>query len=185
MDEDTSSPDSAPIKRSFIVNNETEVKYEPQDSKKSGKGVLLIIGILAILVVGGFFLNQKFKILPGGSETTQVESSPTPTPSPSPTPQPILNRSEWSFEVLNGSGVTGQAKKIADQIKALGYEVVKTGNADKSNYTDSQILAKEELLEKIDLVIADLKDIIKIASVAGELTEGTASARIIIGKDSI
>lgn len=189
--DDTSSQESAPIKRNFIINEDSELKYQPKDSQGSGKGVLLIIGILAILLVGGFFLNQKFNLLPGSGETAQPKVSPTPLPSPSPTPEPTLIRSEWSFEVLNGSGVTGQAKKIADEIKALGYEVVKTGNADKSSYASTQILAKKELLEggvsgtKIDLVIADLKDVIKIASVAGELTEGTASARIIIGKDSI
>lgn len=183
--DDTSSQESAPIKRNFIINEDSELKYQPKDSKGSGKGVLLIIGILAILLVGGFFLNQKFNLLPGSGGEAQSEVSPTPEPSPSPTPEPTLIRSEWSFEVLNGSGVTGQAKKIADQIKTLGYEVVKTGNADKSNYADSQILVKKELLDQIDLVIADLKDVIKIASVAGELTEGTASARIIIGKDSI
>ncbi|MDP3948289.1 MAG: LytR C-terminal domain-containing protein [bacterium] len=188
--DDTEQQEPSSIKRSFIINSEDDPKYEPKDAQKSGKGVLLIIGLLAILLIGGFFLNQKFRILPG-SGSSQPEPSPLPSPSPSPSPEPILNRSEWSFEVLNGSGVTGQAKKIADQIKALGYPVVKTGNADKSNYADSQILAKEELLDggasgtKIDLVIADLKDIIKIASVAGELTEGTASARIIIGKDVI
>lgn len=184
MDE-TASQESAPIKRNFIINEDSELKYQPKDSNGSGKGVLLIIGILAVLLVGGFFLNQKFNLLPGSGKTAQPEASPLSSPSPSPTPEPTLIKSEWSFEVLNGSGVTGQAKKIADEIKVLGYEVVKTGNADKSNYESTQILAKKELLEKIDLVIADLKDVIKIASVAGELTEGTASARIIIGKDAI
>lgn len=184
MDE-TEQPESAPIKRNFIINEDSELKYQPQDSKGSGKGILIIIAMLAILAVGGFFLNQRFNLLPGSGGEAQPEVSTTPELSPSPTPEPALIRSEWSFEVLNGSGITGQAKKIADQIKALGYPVVKTGNADKSNYAETQILAKKELLEKIDLVIADLRDVIKIASVAGELTEGTASARIIIGKDSL
>ena len=184
MDDTEQTQESSSVKRNFIINDDNELKYETTDSQKSGKGVLLIIGLLAILVISGFFLNQKYKILPG-SGISQPQSSPTPTPSPSSTQQPILNRSEWSFEVLNGSGITGQAKKIADKIKTLGYEVVKTGNADKSNFADSQILAKKEMTDKIELVIADLKDVIKIASVAGELNEGTASARIIIGKDAI
>lgn len=181
--DDTEQQEPSSIKRSFIINSDDDPKYELKDSQKSGKGVLLIIGLLAILLIGGFFLNQKFKILPGSGETTQVESFSTPIPTPSSAFEPALNRSEWSFEVLNGSGVTGQAKKIADQIKALGYPVVKTGNADESNYAQSVILVKKDLLDKVDLVVADLKDTIKLASVAGELKEGTTSARIIIGKE--
>lgn len=179
--------ESSPIKRSFTMNQDSELRYETKSSaKKSGKTIFLVIGLAAVLLVGGFFLNKKFKFFSRGSGSSQsAVATSTPVSSPIPTPQPILNRSDWSFEVLNGTGVTGEAKKIADKLKEQGYEVVKTGNADKSNYSQTEILAKKELLEKIDLVIADLKDTIKIASVAGELKDSTASARIIIGKDSI
>ena len=44
-------------------------------------------------------------------------------------------------------------------------------------------IIKDDLKEKIDLVIADLKDVVKIASIGGELKDSTASARIILGKD--
>ena len=77
------------------------------------------------------------------------------------------------------------AKKIAAKIQDLGYQVVKTGNSDKSDYSQTQVFVKKDVLDKVDLVIADLRDVIKIASVAGQLQEGTASVRIIIGKDSI
>lgn len=118
----------------------------------------------------------------GGSKK---QSSPTPTPSASaePTPTPrALNREDWSFEVLNGSGVTGAAKKMADQLKESGYPVVKTGNADRDDYTQSEFFVRKELEDSVDLVILDIKDIIKIASISGELKDSTASARIIIGK---
>lgn len=186
MDDTEQTQESSPIKRSFAINQDSELKYETKSSaKKLGKTILLVVGLAVMLLVGGFFLNKRFKATPVPVAT------PTPLPSSTSTPQPILNRSDWSFEVLNGTEVIGEAKKVADEIRALGYPVVKTANADKSNYSQTQILAKKDLLDggasgtKIDLVIADLKDVIKIASVAGELTEGTASARIIIGKDSI
>ncbi len=176
---------ASPIKRTFIINQDSELRYEPKSSSKgAGRTILLIIVLLVILLAGGFFLNKKFHFLSGFRPTAPVATA-TPEPTPTPTPEPVLDRSQWSFEVLNGSGVTGEAKKVADKVKALGYPVVKTGNADKDNYTETQILVKADLLDKVDVVIADLKDTIKIASVAGELKEGTASARIIIGKDSI
>lgn len=171
------------VNKTFTINEDKGIKLRQEAPKKSGKRLLLIIILVIILAGVGFYLVGQFKPFSGSPQPT---SSALPTSTPSPTPaQPILDRSKWSFEVLNGSGVTGQAKKVADKMQALGYPVIKTGNADKDNYPKTQILAKADLLSKIDLVIADLKDTIKIASAAGELREGTASARIIIGKDSI
>lgn len=95
----------------------------------------------------------------------------------------ILVRSNWSFEVLNGLGVTGAAKELAEKLNALGYQVIKTGNADRDNYQETQILIKKGLEDKIDLVIADLKKTVRIASVGGELKDSTVSARIILGKE--
>lgn len=141
---------------------------------------------MILLLAGGYFAKVRNVIQP-----TPV-ITPAPIPTPAPTSQPVLNRSDWSLEILNGSGVTGAAKKLADKIQPLGYPVVKTGNADKDNYSRTQILVKKSLQDKVELIIADLKDIIKIASVAGDLPAGgqglkdsTASARIIIGKDNI
>lgn len=182
MDENQPNQPEPTIK-TFNINEDSGIKLRQDVPKKSGKSVLLIIILVAALVGTGFFLNEKFKPFSGSPQATP---SAIPTPIPSPTPaQPILDRSQWSLEVLNGSGATGQAKKVADKIQALGYLVVKIGNADKSNYPQTEILVKKDLLDKINLVAADLKDTIKIASVAGELKDSTASARIIIGKDSI
>lgn len=148
------------------------------ERKKSKKTLYLIILVIIILtVVGAFIFNKKF------SKQATPTSTPTPVPTPTSTPKPALIRSDWSLEVLNGSGVSGLAKKAADKLKEMGYQVIKTGNADKDSYDKTQILVKKDLQDKVDLLIADLRDIIKIASVAGELKDSTASARIIIGKD--
>lgn len=177
--EQPTNEDPAPIKRSFTFDK--PLSYEQKSSKKPGK-TLLIVAVLLIVVVIGFLFKHQIKTLVIGAKptpaSTPVAVQPTPTPNP-------LVRPEWSFEVLNGSGESGLAKIIAGKIQGLGYQVVKTGNADNSNYSQTQILVRQGLQDKIDVVIADLKDVIKIASIAGQLQEGTASARIIIGKDSI
>lgn len=163
----------------FVRDNQPSYNLNPQNRGSSKRLITLILFILAIVVIGGgiYFIAGL-----GGSKK---ESTPTPTPSvsaePTPTPQ-ALNRDEWFLEVLNGSGVTGAAKKLADQLKELGYPVVKVGNADRDDYTSHQFFVKKELEDSVDLVILDIKDIIKIASLSGELTDSTASARIIIGK---
>lgn len=178
--------DPFPIKRSFTINNGKALNYEHQFSSKksSNKITFLLVGLLLLIVLGGaFFFRSKIKNLAVGN----LQPTPTPVPAvvqPTSTPNPLV-KSEWSFEVLNGSGESGLAKKIAAKIQDFGYQVVKSGNADQSDYSQTQVFVKKDLLGKVDLVIADLKDVIKIASVAGQLQEGTASAKIIIGKDSI
>lgn len=176
------------IKRSQTSAQDYNLNIQPSvnvNTKFSKKTVILVIIVLLILIGGGFTVFKSRTSL------KKLVSTPTPTPSPVSTPVPTeapkktLNKSDWSFEVLNGSGESGLAKKIGDKIKELGYMVVKVGNADNQSLQKNQILVKKELLEKVDLVIADLKDIIKIASFGGELKDATASARIIIGKDSI
>jgi len=44
------------------------------------------------------------------------------------------------------------------------------------------LFVSQEMEGKLDLMVADLKDTIEIATVAGVLKDSTASARIIVGK---
>lgn len=183
MDEEQTAEENQtaePVKRSFVVNRDNPPVYEQRSKNgKLGKILLLIIVVLILLVAGWYFMRNRNVAQPAPVAT------PVPTETPLPINEPVFNRSDWSLEILNGSGVAGAAKKLADKIQAQGYPIVKTGNAEKDNYSQTQILVKISLQDQVELIIADLKDTIKIASVAGELKEGTASARIIIGKDSI
>lgn len=178
--EDLSEEEMEETRKVGSDTNESIAFYPPAVKKKGHKKLFIIASLILVLLIAAFFLRHKIKgIVLGGPKTTPT---PTSTPLPTPTPNP-LNKSEWSLEVLNGTTTLGQAKKLADKLKEIGYPVVKTGNADKQTYAQSQIFVKKDLLAKVDLLVADLKDIIKISSVAGELKEATASARIIIGKD--
>lgn len=155
---------------------------DPQE--KSNRNLFLLGGIgltIIVLLTGGFFLFSTRDI----QKEKKAPVAVAPIPMPTEVPERALVKSDWQMEVLNGSGIAGLAKKVAEKIKGLDYQVVKTGNADKDDYQTTQIWVKKDLLDKADLIIADLKDVVKIASVAGELTEGTASARIILGKDRI
>lgn len=166
-------------------NQRTNVnfEYKPQKKNSKKKPVLIILGIIALAAVV-FLLIDRRNIKQAAINLYQTPGPSPVVSTPTPSPGPVLNRADWSFEVLNGSGESGLARKIAGQLKELGYQVVKTGNADKNNYPKTQISVKKEQTDQAELVIADLKDTIEVASIAGELTEGTASARIILGKDS-
>lgn len=175
-----------PVKRNFIINNPPS--YE---QKSAGRGLgkkLLVLTAATVLLLGGVYLvNKRFQasselsgtVQPAPAATAESESAPAPSV------RPVLDRLKWSLEILNGSGVTGAARKTADKVQSLGYPVVRTGNADRQTYDKTELWVKKELADQAELVIADLKDAVKIASAAGELRDSTASARIIIGKDSI
>jgi len=57
-------------------------------------------------------------------------------------------------EVLNGSGIVGAAKKIADQLTQAGFEVTRTDNAPKSDYHQSQIITRKGKTEPVMRIAA-------------------------------
>lgn len=56
--------------------------------------------------------------------------------------------SEVKVEVLNGSGVDGLASEVATLLQQEGFQVVKKGNADHFDYTESQVIALGEIVDK-------------------------------------
>lgn len=182
--EDMEAPSEEVKIRGFNPNEDKDedLVYDTPKRKSGMKKFIIWLAVIAVLALAaGWIATTVFKS--GEGEVKITQDSPSPVPVVTPPPEQKLERSEWSLEVLNGSGVSGLAKKVSDQLTSLGYQVIKVGNADKQNYEKSQIFVKDSLKDKLDLVIADIKDVIKIASVAGEIEDSTASARIIIGKD--
>lgn len=74
--------------------------------------------------------------LPGSGVT------PTSSPSASSTPSgpPLVTPPERiSVTVLNGSGIEGAASQVAEKLTAEGFNVVSVGNADRSDYTTTEV----------------------------------------------
>lgn len=165
-----------------VTNTFQTTSFEPYKKEGSqGKWLTIGLAVIVLALIGGTLYYLR-----GGSSTIFQAATPTPTATPAPTPEPTpdpLVRSEWSFEILNGTSTRGEAKRIADKLIELGYQVVKTGNADKTTYINNELYVQKGLEDKINLVVLDLKDIVKIASISGELKDSTASSRIIIGKN--
>lgn len=109
------------------------------------------------------------------STSAPTKSTPTPTKKPTPTPTSVraatsaaeLKRQAISVQVLNGSGVAGAAKKIADYLAGLSYTISNTGNAD--NYDYEKIVIETKKTADLDLLKADL---------GAQYAMGTASATL-------
>jgi hypothetical protein len=141
----------------------------PEAPAKKGKKkivwVLFGIVFIAIAVLVGFY------IMGNGNE----EPTPTPTPyvsgfedetSATPTPAPEVDKSEVSIEILNGTGIPGEAGFLQTKLKALGYTKIETGNADKQDNEITQVtfstsLSKtvvDEIMTELESIYEDVND---------------------------
>ncbi len=69
------------------------------------------------------------------SEVVQQMLFPSPVETDQSTDAPMAK-----IAVLNGSGTAGLAKVVTEQLERAGFTVTTTGNADRFNYTDSEII---------------------------------------------
>jgi hypothetical protein len=101
----------------------------------------------------------------------------------SPIDKSGLDRSKLSIIVKNGSGTAGTAGKGSEILKALGYNVVSTGNADNYSYKGVTIKVKEAKKEFINLIKQDLEKEYTITASSADLSpDSSTDATIIIGK---
>lgn len=147
---------------------------------KSGKNLFVLgslIGLVIIVSAIGFYFYLA-KNNQGKSKDLQPSQ-----PRIEEKPQQQFTRSDWSLEILNGSGTVGVAKKAAEELQLLGYKILSTGNADKSNYQGVLVFVSENRKGEAQDFIVDLSSKYKSASFSATLKDSTASARVIIGEE--
>jgi hypothetical protein len=136
--------------------------------------VVVVIAVLALLI----YLRMQ------SDYQAAKKAKATISPTPIEVIKPVLVKDEWTFEVLNGSGTTGAAKKAASELENSGYMIIEIGNADTGDYEKNKLYVTSDMLDKADLLIEDLKNDFNISSVSGVFVSSTtASARLIIGQE--
>lgn len=188
---------------------QTPAQFTPAP-RKINKRFLYLLGLIIFLMVAfaGYRLlgsqtspNQNTSQTPTPTEfviptdtPTPAEETPTPTveptdtPTPKPTQNPIdsatgLDRSKLSVTVQNGSGEAGVAKKGADFLTNLGYDVSAPSNADKDDYTGATIQVKAGNSQYLDLLKNDLGKEYTVSSSSSDLADSfSTDALVIIGK---
>lgn len=148
----------------------------PKDQSKSGtKLVIVVITILVVLggiVGGGVLVYRNATSSPTGSDSQSPlpdSTNPAPgteqvdvTPSPIPSPQAEIDKSEFSINVLNGSGIAGEAGKVAALLEDADFETVDTGNADSYDFTGTEISVKAGNTALLSAIEAALEDVYEI-----------------------
>nr|BAL58633.1 cell envelope-related transcriptional attenuator [Candidatus Acetothermum autotrophicum] len=107
----------------------------------------------------------------------------------------VVTADEVRVKVLNGSGVTGIARRVAELLRNEGFSVVHVGNADRFDYTQSYIIDITGDAKKIELLRErSLRSLFKVvkpeelsATIKGLATKGVtgdgADVILIIGQD--
>lgn len=113
----------------------------------------LLVGVLVGGLITYFSGISKFDTVePKVTATPKVEVEKTATP----VPQVTTKREDLKVQVLNGSGVSGLASKAKTLLEGLGYKDVAVGNADKSDYEETQIQIKDSVKDFVNVLTSDL-----------------------------
>ena len=134
-------------------------------------GVILAAGIIVLsLIVYGMYVRAP-KVAQQ-QKTTTVEVLPTPTPS--------FNPGSITFEVFNASGVAGAAGKAALDLEARGYHVATIGNMKNKTASEVYVVASMALSDRT-MLLSDMTSLFGVSSSSGDLTNSTATAKLVIG----
>lgn len=115
--------------------------------KSGGARTLLIIGILILVGILGFVIYKS------ASKRSDLSTEPTPfdnltSPSqdstsvsssaPVATPK-AADKAKVAVQVQNGTGISGEAAYLQNQLKNLGYTNIKVENASQQDLTSTQV----------------------------------------------
>lgn len=164
----------------------------PMTTTRESKGIrlpkeLILFVVIFLVTFGLFYFIANSK---NGGISLPIMASPTETPTPSPTevpptPTPTIevDRATVKVQVLNGTGVAGQASSIRTILEKAGYEGITTGNAERYDYEQSEVQIRKEKAYLEAVILADITESISSPTVT-ELDETeTVDVVIIIGKD--
>lgn len=109
--------------------------------------VIIIPGIFLLgALLGGIIFYQHG--ISGINTTSNTPSNYNNlAASPTPTPTAALDLTKYPINILNGSGVSGQAGVVKNLLETAGFSVSKTGNAPSYDFTKTVIKSKTDVPE--------------------------------------
>ena len=145
---------------------------EPEGKSKSLRIIIAVIGVILIVLVGGWFIlgnnNGTGTATPSPSSeglssfpTPETTRTPSPTPSASPSASPkAVDKSAIKVEVLNGTGIPGEAGFLQTELKKLGFTDITAGNADQQDQTETIVTYSRDLSADVaDELTAKLEEL--------------------------
>lgn len=135
-----------------------EIKAPSSISLGSSFPTKKIIAILAIFILILIFLVFGYNFFFSPHKTDQLDPLVSISPTMTPVPTPVINLDDITVQVLNGSGVAGEAAKVTNLLSDNKIKVTKTGNALNYDFVKTKIEVKDSIpLQVVDLVTNSLK----------------------------
>jgi hypothetical protein len=154
-------PQTDPLK-DFKEKMVEEEAVAPENShKKNFMWPILSIFIIIIILLIGIFAYKQGVF--NKKEVNVVTLTPTPTVAVEPTK--MVDLAKYEIEILNGSGVSGEASRQKTALEEEGFTVSSVGNADNSDYEDTVIKAKADVDKNF---ITKLKDTLNSSFAVGD-----------------
>jgi hypothetical protein len=170
----------------FPVEPAAEVLETSRAENSSGGGIkkAILFFVLGFVVGGGvvgggiYYKLTMDKINSGSTGSAKEEVLPTAAPSITVTPTPSasasaqIKLSSYNVKVLNGSGISGKATQVKGLLEKAGFADIKVDNADKSNYTNTEVAIKLSVSSKVyDTVVSVLSKNYNVVKVEDPLDE--------------
>jgi polyisoprenyl-teichoic acid--peptidoglycan teichoic acid transferase len=122
---------------------------------------------------------------------TMLVEKPTPMPSPDALALAAIAPSALRVDVENGSGITGAARSVATVLRKAGFTIGDVGDADRSDYTTSEVhehssvtFAGAKVREALPPALRDAAIVADPASASPAATPSTTSdVTVIVGSD--
>ena len=141
-----------------------------------------IIGgiVILALVVGGFFYYRSTQTTKSDESTVEPTNSESEEPTPT---EAEVKPDAYKIEILNGSGIEGEAGRAEELLKAAEFDIIGTDNADNYDYEETVIQAGDDVNEAwLDDLKSELSKKYKVQSSVDKLdTETDAQVVVIVG----
>lgn len=174
VQEETPQTDAVPAEEKAEERTEVNFSSIPVRSTKQKSNTKTFLGIfvLVIFVVGGFLIfKDGSKSQPSEATPTPLVEIATPTPAPATTEAPV-NKAKIVVEIQNGTGISGEAAYLRDQLKKLSYSNFKVGNAASQENITTVVTFNKNLTQSVqDELTTKLKELYKEVSVKSSATQ--------------
>ncbi len=152
-----------------------EIAQGGSRSRSGGMGAKtwMILAFVLGLGAGGLGLYLSRPVRPPQSPKLEVrvtdsENVSTVTPVPS---KVEVDKSSVAIQVLNGTGIKGEAGKMGEYLVSLGYSEMVTGNASRSNYKETTVSVKLSKKEAGQLIASELEKKYTVSEELGVVEE--------------
>lgn len=144
----------------------------------------VVVGLVLLIFAGSSILGR------GGKKEEKATPAPLPqvtAPSlPEITPSPTPQAATLSIQILNGSGIAGEAGRAATLLKAVGFQLIETGNASGFDFKETEVAVKasvsDELVAKIEKALAKTYILAKTTRLS---SDKAADVIITVGKSKV